>query len=142
MFIYFVVLQVLFYFVDDQVIVDVSTDVFTVKEDLHTIIQNISHVIVASDDGKQLRCVADHPGLSAANNYAQQTINVKCKSLFSTSCSYYIFVVEKFISNELHYKFVDLNFNLHILTHVLRIYLFISKNIIIEMLQLHIITIF
>uniref|UniRef100_A0A1B6BZV0 Ig-like domain-containing protein n=1 Tax=Clastoptera arizonana TaxID=38151 RepID=A0A1B6BZV0_9HEMI len=52
-------------------------DVVSVQEDLQTIMQNISHVTEASDDGKTLRCVAYHPGLSAANNYAQKVINVK-----------------------------------------------------------------
>ncbi|KAL1139738.1 hypothetical protein AAG570_006716 [Ranatra chinensis] len=46
-----------------------------VPDDLHTIAQNLTRVIQASDNGKSLRCVAEHPVL-VNNNSTQVNIRV------------------------------------------------------------------
>lgn len=49
----------------------------SVKDDKHTIEQNLTRILHASDNGKELKCVAQHPGLNAINNMDRKTIAVK-----------------------------------------------------------------
>lgn len=50
------------------------------KEDLHSIIQNLTRVLQPSDNGKILRCVSTHPAITG-NNIASRQLNVTCKVL-------------------------------------------------------------
>lgn len=49
----------------------------SVKDDKHTIEQNLTRMLHATDNGKELKCVAEHPGLSPINNVDMKVITVK-----------------------------------------------------------------
>lgn len=46
-------------------------------QDLHTVSQNLTRRVQASDNGKQLKCIAGHPLLNDNSNTTTQTISVK-----------------------------------------------------------------
>lgn len=54
-------------------VLDVATD------DLQTNIQNLTRILSASDNGRSLRCVANHPALLGQITEAVRQLDVKCK---------------------------------------------------------------
>lgn len=54
---------------------------YSYLDDKHTIEQNLTRILHASDNGKELKCVAEHPGLNAINNVDRKIITVKCLCL-------------------------------------------------------------
>lgn len=72
------------WYLDDEPLYGDSLTMPTVldldKEDLHTIMQNLTRMLQPSDNGKILRCVSMHPAITG-NNIASRQLNVTCEYL-------------------------------------------------------------
>ena len=74
----------------------------SVKDDKHTIEQNLTRMLHATDNGKELKCVAEHPGLSPINNVDMKVITVKCLYIYiicELALNIYIIIINILIMN-------------------------------------------
>lgn len=92
-------------FLDDVLITEnlIMPTIFDVmKDDLHTIVQNMTRRLQVSDHGRRLKCVAHHPTLNYQNNNIGRQLNVICKYIGASTkihkskqwqfCYYYFLV--------------------------------------------------
>ncbi|XP_039299096.1 fasciclin-3 isoform X8 [Nilaparvata lugens] len=68
------------WYLGDEILFDgLKKPVFTTTDDLLSTEQNLTRTIQASDDGKELKCVANHVGLNEQNKQAKKLLRVNFK---------------------------------------------------------------
>ncbi|XP_025830987.1 fasciclin-3 isoform X2 [Agrilus planipennis] len=68
------------WYLDDMPILEdltIPTITDMAKEELYSIEQNLTRTLVPSDNGRSLRCLAEHPAFQGVNNLASRQLNVK-----------------------------------------------------------------
>lgn len=58
------------------------TEMTIAKDNLHSRIQNLTRSLRASDNGRSLRCVAEHPAYPGGRAETSRQLDIKCKLTF------------------------------------------------------------